>query len=85
MQEEYLEEQTAESDLELINTSFKYDSADPERLIAFLDSVSADGATQISFRKPIVPIPNYDKRDWKELLTVKLILADDAIYPVNSV
>jgi len=50
-----------------------------------LDSVSADGATQISFRKPIVPIPNYDKRDWKELMKVKLILADDAVFPVNSV
>jgi len=50
-----------------------------------LDSVSADGETQISFRRPIFQIPNYDKRDWNELLKVKLILADDGIYPVNSV
>jgi len=68
-----------------MNSSVEFDNSDPERLIAFLDLVTADGATQISFRRPIVPIPNYDKRDWNELLKVKLILADDDIYPVNSV
>ena len=68
-----------------MNSSVKFDSSDPERLVAYLDSVSADGATQISFRRAIVPIPNYDKRDWNELMKIKLILADKAIYPVNSV
>jgi len=84
-EEDLLDEQTERADLELVNSSIKFDNSDPERLIAFLNSVSAEGATQISFRRPIFPIPNYDKRDWNELLKVKLILADDAIYPVNSV
>ena len=56
--------------------SVEYREADPEKVVAYLDSVSAQGLSVISFRRPVKPIPNAESRDWKEILTIDLIRGD---------